>query len=607
MLPENLRNNINLITNLINDFGYMKKNKDELIQLKKDIVWVIDNLDNCGRNCICDIVLKDNISLKIQKNYVTVEDYQNTSDFYENCGVVKVVFQNFYDKVKKRIALLNNEQIEYSNVQKDQFYYIVNNYIKNNKVQELEKLLSERIIDLNYIPSRATANPRYFHNVNLIHLMIKACYINNLMIIKLLYNNGANINVRGYLNQQYKWTTPLLIAIINFHNTKNSEIINFLLDHGALPLFCYSNHINDMPLTKALDYPDLFEKMIKKYNIDVNLNESYESDSDDDNSEDDDFQDYDNDKNTFLHYACQKIELRNVKILLEEDARVNVKNFEGDTPLHCLFKNISEKNFKQLIEVIDLFIDKDVNILNIQNDLGETALHIAADQTIDPNIIEYLLTKNVNTNILNTDGDTALDYLINKFNYWKIEIVKKIINLFINKNYKFNLKNHSGNTILHKMLKKSLNFDIIQYLIEKGADSNIKNNNNDSVLHILINFEDADEYSDKYGEKFINEVKKLMNLFINNKCDINNQNNQGETALHQAVQMEIDKEIINYLLKFGAKIDIKNKDNKSPLDLAKECKNKEILNLINSFISNIEGPSTVKIGKKRKFEDDEND
>lgn len=606
MLPENLKKKITLITNLINDYQYMKKNKDELVQLKNDIVWVIDNLDKYRNHSICDIALKNQISLKMQKDYLSFEDYQNAGAFFENCGIVKVVFQNFYDKVKKRMALLNEPQIKYSIEQKNQIYYLINDYIRNNNIRELEKLLSEKIIDLNYIPQPTQVDARYFDNINLVHLMIKACYINNLMIIKLLYNNNANINVHGYINKQYNWTTPLLIAINNFRHTNDSEIINFLLDNGASPIFCHSNYKNDMPLIKVLDYPELFEKMITKYDIDVNLNDNYGDNSDEGND------DYDEVKNTFLHYACQKNELRNVKILLEKNASITVKNFEGDTPLHCLFKNISEKNFEQLIQIIDLFISKNNHILNIQNGLGETILHIAADQTSNPDIIEYLLTKNIDTNILSSDGDTALDYLINKFNYWKIEIVKKIIDLFINKKYNFNLKNQFGNTILHRILRKSLNHDIIQYLIEKGANSNIKNNNNDSLFHILINYEEADEYSDKYSEKFIDEVKKLINLFINNKCNINHQNNDNNTVLHEAVQMEINSEIINHLLKFGAKIDIKNKDAKTPLDLAKECKSKEIFNLIISykkyqFITNIEKASTVKIGQKRKFEaNDEN-
>jgi ankyrin repeat protein len=58
-----------------------------------------------------------------------------------------------------------------------------------------------------------------------------------------------------------------------------------------------------------------------------------------------------------------------------------------------------------------------------------------------------------------------------------------------------------------------------------------------------------------------------IKLFLNAGADVNSANALGNTALHYAAQTGANR-IVEFLAASGAKLDAKNKDGKTPLDVA---------------------------------------
>ena len=82
-----------------------------------------------------------------------------------------------------------------------------------------------------------------------------------------------------------------------------------------------------------------------------------------------------------------------------------------------------------------------------------------------------------------------------------------------------------------------------------------------------------------------------LSILLNNGLSVDLQDNEGNTPLHSILLMvvqhkilpELWKEKIITLLEAGAGISKKNKNGKSPLELANDSGNKDLIDLINSY------------------------
>ena len=180
---------------------------------------------------------------------------------------------------------------------------------------------------------------------------------------------------------------------------------------------------------------------------------------------------------------------------------------------------------------------------NLKDESNESRLHY----TVKFNSLEFarlLLMHNANINIKNNNGDTPLMIAckMGKENF---------IKLFIKFNASFNEKNNYGETALHMALLNG-NIDIIRLLVNEKGDLIFLTDSNKSIAH----------YAVRSGK--INVVKYVVEK---SNSSVNEVDGLGNTLLHYACQVN-NFEIVDYLLKLGASLHIRNKQGETPLFFA---------------------------------------
>jgi ankyrin repeat protein len=105
---------------------------------------------------------------------------------------------------------------------------------------------------------------------------------------------------------------------------------------------------------------------------------------------------------------------------------------------------------------------------------------------------------------------------------------------------------------------KSADHAVIRSLLEGGANPALTQKDYSNVTMILINGRGASNES---------AILETIKLCIERGLDVDAFNANGQTLLHLAVQRG-NNSIVRYLAENGAKLDMKNKQGRTPMDLA---------------------------------------
>lgn len=237
---------------------------------------------------------------------------------------------------------------------------------------------------------------------------------------------------------------------------------------------------------------------------------------------------------TALHYCVIFNNLECFKLLLNYDADPLIRDNYGNNVMHlCLqysqktmilylidkinlnFLSTNNETILQValnyknIELINIFIDRNININNQEKEYGLIALHQSVINNLS-SITQKLIDKNSNVNAQDFYGNTPLMFALND------ELIEQIQILIKNNNLNYNLCNLNGETALHILLKninKYNNQDNMIKLLITHTDLNIQDNYGTTCLHYIINSDIFDIYT------YLIE-NKLLNIFIKNNDDV---------------------------------------------------------------------------------------
>jgi len=242
---------------------------------------------------------------------------------------------------------------------------------------------------------------------------------------------------------------------------------------------------------------------------------------------------------TALHMAAWYGNVELVKLLLRNNASVNVKNIDGETPLHGACK-IEEGN----PEVVRLLLDAGAKVDARDND-GYLPIH-------------HVLLVNF------PDGEPEEDEVLQHI---------KVVKLLLSRG-----ASPTAEEVKHGRTPLMISAYMIGYVMTKFllTIESVRNGINkkdplgDTALswavmgvnHSRYNGRDLDPYEEV--DRWIDDKPELVKLLLDAGADIHNANKEGETALHISSE-EGMMESLRILLQYGANITKKNKSGLTPV------------------------------------------
>ena len=422
-----------------------------------------------------------------------------------------------------------------------------------------------------------------------------ACAKNHKQILELaISNRECNFNI-----QNENGDSPLHIAISN----ELEDVLSMLLVAPTIHLnLNLRNELGDTGLHIAAkkDSIELCQKIIGK-GVDPNIQNS--------------------DGETPLHIAASYEDGNIAELLLNSGlCNVNLQNKLGETPihiaakrqspvLHLLLKNNSCHPFLQNADGMNVLQIASANNdlptvqfllshkhpsykeMNLQNDTGDTALHIAT-RNHHTKITELLLSETCssdghavisfcNPNVQNNQGNTPMHIVAENGDP---DLCRLIL---AHPQCDLNIQNEIGNTPLHVTALNGCDIAIM-ILNDPRSNCHLTNNDGNTALHIA---------TEKKAATLFNQI------LVQSTCTMNAQiqNKFGNTPLHIAADVgnvDVTQSLVSFL---QCNVNLQNKNGDSPLHVAARSKSLEICHLIvrndhcDLNITNVQGDTPLHI------------
>jgi ankyrin repeat protein len=250
---------------------------------------------------------------------------------------------------------------------------------------------------------------------------------------------------------------------------------------------------------------------------------------------------------TALQFAARQGEMESARTLLDAGADINQKDSDGNTALALAILNTH-------YDLAQFLMDRSADV-NIANKDGRTALFTAVDvhdadwsprparketdQRTSMDIIHALLAHGANVNgqltaaspimkLAQDPGDRSLG---------------------------------SGATPFMRAAR-SADLELMRLLLDKGANPKLANKDGLNALMLAAGVSWADKIRGTDAEAL-----EAVKFCLAQGLDVNAATDKGDTALHGAAGRGVNA-IVKYLVENGAKMDVKNKQGFTPLDIA---------------------------------------
>ena len=181
--------------------------------------------------------------------------------------------------------------------------------------------------------------------------------------------------------------------------------------------------------------------------------------------------------------------------LIDSGANLNIKDNEGDTPLICavIASRNDETDVVTDLDVVRALLAKGADP-DIQNEDGETALHLAASCAHDAKLAQFLIDFGADPNIKNDDGDTPLICAVIASRNDETDVMTDldVVRDLLDKGADPNIQNKDGDTALHLAVSYVHDATLAQSLTDSGADPNIPNQDGETALRLAVNQDDTE-------------------------------------------------------------------------------------------------------------------
>lgn len=468
-----------------------------------------------------------------------------------------------------------------------------------------------RIINDSRSPSIFGATPEHIHQIKKLILdNFDNTKINN-DNFRLLLKYGSKVDIKNN-----KGETPLMVAVAN----RDLEILKILIEKGADINLADNN--GETPLMRAASLSncnyDITRILLESGKL-KNIN----------------FQD-NKGKTALMHFIEKGGKERGSKcayLMLEKNADPYIKDKEGNNAFNYLIATNLIANEVKCDPLVNLFIKyaSKPGTADIKDGKGCSLLISAFKYVrVSSKIRDFLLAKANDVNLTDSEGKNALMYAVGKwYKGESIEQVLNYVNTLIKKGCNVNAKSKDGSTafmfavgngnmacagtLLNNgadinvknndgltALMQTTNTKMIEFLLQNKIDINATDNNGFTALDYVVkkgDFEAAkvliknnakfDIKNKRYKDFFLSCVKnnktELIRLFLEHNVNVNEKNEDGDTALCIACKQGLsDYEFvytIRLLLENGANINVKDSNGETPLMISTKYKDSDIMKL----------------------------
>lgn len=269
--------------------------------------------------------------------------------------------------------------------------------------------------------------------------------------------------------------------------------------------------------------------------------------------------------NTPLFYTAFQNNVPMAQLLLKKGANIKVQNLAGSTVLH---EAVRLGN----VPLATVLVKAGASV-TVTDHLGNTPLHnLVLFDSIDMG--ELLLANGANVGAKNKDGRTVLQEAVRRG-------LGKVAGWLLKKGADPNTRDNLGRTPLFDAVQGGP--DLVRLLLGAGAGVNVRDASGSTVAHVAAgsaNQSVVDQLvgagADLFAENASGVTPAVLALkgtpdtwkvFFSAK-NVNNQNNQGQTALHLAAAGGVSVPAVQYLIALGADLQARNKDGKTAADVA---------------------------------------
>jgi len=247
--------------------------------------------------------------------------------------------------------------------------------------------------------------------------------------------------------------------------------------------------------------------------------------------------------NNALLFASYNGHIDIVNELLRHGAAIETRSTDGAKTALMM------ASYKNNADIIKLLIEKGASV-DAKNNRGDTVLHIAAYMGYD-NLVKLFLEHASIVDHIN-DQTFTTKYTALHFATFKGHI--DIIRLMIQAGAFMNLLDHQGNNCLMLAMLQQ-HFDVMNMLIDEHIDVikvNHQDNQGNSALHIAV-------------ERTCFECIHI--LILKGQIDMELTNKKGDTALFTAIKVG-NLEMVKTLLLYGVDLTVTNRRNQTAIDYA---------------------------------------
>ena len=259
---------------------------------------------------------------------------------------------------------------------------------------------------------------------------------------------------------------------------------------------------------------------------------------------------------TPLHAACNREGIEVLEMLVtDQRCDVNIQDGNGNTPLHTAIRTHSGLRWRK----VQVLLNNSACDLNLVDKDGSTSVHIASEKS-DISVLELLVAdKRCDINIQDMNGDTALHRGVHS-----AEIVKCLIEVC---QARCDIHNRKGQTPFHKAIVRGI-LASVEVFLGNGVDIQQSDVYGNAPIHIAC----------QYSRFTI--LKALLGC---KTCDPNQQNADGDTALHIVSRMTLSLETKLHYLQLllstpGINPEVVNNEHHTPFDVSNKNGNNVLHN-----------------------------